>query len=392
MTTTDHNLRHLRLFVAVVETGSLTRASVICNVTQPAVTQALARLEALCGTALFERTRQGLFPNPIGQKFAGRIMRALDLLDTASETLAPRLKLTATTAKLKALVAVADAENFSIAARTLDIAQPTVHRAITQLEIEIGRPLFRRSPHGSVPTRAGRVLANAAQLAFSELKQAEMEIAEAIGRGTLRITVGGMPLSRSYLLPPAIAEFQRQRPEVLVQVLEGPYDTLLAGLRRGEIDVLVGALRDPLPVSDVEQECLFADELVVVAGTKHPLTAMRSSTLAAARNYPWVVSPPGTPTRRHFEDHLASGGVPFPSRIVETSSMILMRELLNRDHYLGCISRLQVASEIRHGLLVELPFRLKSSRRKIGLTTRLNWKPTATQSEFLDLLRTSGDL
>jgi LysR family transcriptional regulator, regulator for genes of the gallate degradation pathway len=119
---------------------------------------------------------------------------------------------------------------------------------------------------------------------------------------------------------------------------------------------------------------------------------MRSSTLAAARNYPWVVSPPGTPTRRHFEDHLASGGVPFPSRIVETSSMILMRELLNRDHYLGCISRLQVASEIRHGLLVELPFRLKSSRRKIGLTTRLNWKPTATQSEFLDLLRTGGDL
>ncbi len=55
-----HNLRHLRVFLAIAETGSITRAAEAARLSQPAVTQGLTRLEAALGAALFRRGPQGL--------------------------------------------------------------------------------------------------------------------------------------------------------------------------------------------------------------------------------------------------------------------------------------------------------------------------------------------
>eukprot|EP00873_Tetraselmis_striata_P032177 jgi/Tetstr1/452441/TSEL_039477.t1 len=381
------NLRHLRLVLAVAQTGSVTKAAQICNISQPAVTQALKKLETHFGSPLFDRNLNGVFVNATGRILASRVERAMDLLDRAVSALGTAPRLTASTARLKALIEMAHSENFSIAARNLGIAQPTIHRAITQLEEEVGRVLFQRTQFGSIPTRSGQLLAQAAQLAFAELAQAEMEITEAIGQGTLSITIGGMPLSRSYVLPGTIADFQTMHPQVHFRIVEGPYETLLAGLRRAEIDLLFGALRSPAPVDDILQEHLFNDELVIVAAPQHPLSQGAAPDFAQAMEFPWVVAIPGTPARDQFDAHILKSGLSLPATLVETSSMILMRELLHKGPYLGVVSRLQAESEIGKGLMTALPLGIAESRRAIGLTVRANWKPTRIQNEFLDLIR-----
>lgn len=50
------NFRHLRLFVAVGDLGSLTLAARLMGLSQPAVTQAFNNQEQACGAALFERS------------------------------------------------------------------------------------------------------------------------------------------------------------------------------------------------------------------------------------------------------------------------------------------------------------------------------------------------
>lgn len=57
--------------------------------------------------------------------------------------------------------------------------------------------------------------------------------------------------------------------------MTGPYDDLLGGLRRGEIDFILGALRDPAPIADVVQERLFDDRLMVLDGNRHPLVGRK---------------------------------------------------------------------------------------------------------------------
>lgn len=379
------NLRHLRVFAAVVETGSITRAAERVLVSQPAVTQAVAKLEKILGQSLLLRTPQAIFASPAGNLLANRITRAFALLDPALTELSPRLTLTATAAQLQALIAVREAENFTLAARRMGLSQPTVHRAVTQLELEAGRPLFERTPHGMIATRPAQALARAARLAFSELSQAEADLADLAGREVGRIVVGAMPLSRSYLLPRAIAQFRRKRATLPVKALDGPYDDLMAGLRRGEVDFLIGALRDPVPIGDIVQERLFDDGLVFVARKDHLVLARRTAGLADLLGYPVVVATEGTPTRRAF-DALSAGFGPPPS-LVETGSMILMRELLRLSDHLGCISRLQIEAEIGLGALAAVPVDLPDTRRPIGLTFRADWLPTRAQAEFLCDLR-----
>ena len=54
-----------------------------------------------------------------------------------------------------------------------------------------------------------------------------------------------MPLSRALLLPSAIAAFHRAtHPRVDIDVVEGSWRELVEPLRDGEIDLMVGALRD----------------------------------------------------------------------------------------------------------------------------------------------------
>jgi DNA-binding transcriptional LysR family regulator len=379
------NLRHLRVFAAVVETGSITRAAERALVSQPAVTQAVAKLEHILGQSLLQRTPQAIFASPAGKVLANRINRAFGFLDPVLADLSPRLVLTATAAQLQALIATREAENFTLAARRMGLAQPTVHRAVSQLELEAGRPLFERTPHGMIATRPAQALAQAARLAFAELAQAEADLAELAGREVGRIVVGAMPLSRSYLLPRAIARFRQHRATLPIKALDGPYDDQMAGLRRGEVDFLIGALRDPAPIGDIVQERLFDDGLLFVARKEHPVLLQDQPDLTDLFTYPIVVATEGTPTRRAFDGLSAQFGPP-PS-LVETGSMILMRELLRLSDHLGCISQLQIEAEIGFGALVQVPVDLADTRRPIGLTFRADWLPTRAQAEFLHDLR-----
>lgn len=380
------NLRHLRVFLCVAETGTITRAAELCHVSQPAVTQAMAKLEHIAGQPLFARKAQGLFALPAGDVLALRVRRAFGLLDPMLADLSPRLKLTATSAQLQALIATHECESFTLAAHKLGLAQPTVHRAVTTLEHEAGRPLFERRAHGVVATRPAQLLARTARLAFAELDQAQSDLAELQGREVGRIVIGAMPLSRSFILPRTIGLFRQRRPTLPIRALDGPYDDMMAGLRRGEVDFLVGALRDPPPISDVVQEFLFDDSLVMVARPLHPLMARADLTLTDLANFPFVVSTEGTPTRAAF-DRLFRTAQLTPVSLVETGSMILMREVLQRSDDIGCISRLQVQAEVASGALGVLPLPLVQTARPIGLTRRADWLPTKAQQEFLVALK-----
>jgi DNA-binding transcriptional LysR family regulator len=382
---TRHNFRHLRVFLAVVDSNSVTRAAETCHVSQPAVTQALAKIERKLGMSLFSRTSTGLFANRHGEAFATRVRRTFELIDPILSGINPRLCITVTTAQLEALIAVHETQNFTLAARRLHLAQPTVHRAITQLEDASGRKLFERTAYGIIATRITVQLAQAARLAFAELEQAEADVADTISEETGRVVIGGMPLSRSYILPKAIAKFRVLRPKTLIKIVEGPYVDLLSALRRGEIDFLIGALRFPTPIDDVEQQVLFTDTLALIAGSEHPLMRQSTITVQDLARYPWIVGNRETPIRQHF-DRLFENADCAPDSLIESSSLVLMRELLLSTEHLGCISYLQAQAELARGFLKQLPLDLSHTERPIGLTTRKNWMPTAAQQQFIDLV------
>ena len=392
------NLRHLHVFREVARLGSVSAAARAVHISQPAVTLAIAGLERYFDSALLLRRSTGVALTKAGEICLSRIERSMsqlrevlaDILRGASgERIAGAERLVRST-QLEALDAVVQHGNFSVAARARQMSQPSIHRSARELERVLGVPLFEKTSFGITPTRAAEELARRARLAFAEIEQARAEIHALSGGESGRTVIGAMPLARSYLLPAALLEFTQEHAQHGVAIIEGTYEHLLAGLRSGESEVLIGALRDPAPAPDVLQEHLFDDPLAIIVRAEHPLARRRRFTAANLRNFQWIAPRASSPLRAHFNALLASTGIEMPSPPLECNSLAAARAFLLESDRMMLLSAHQIHYEMRAGELVALPHPAGKVVRPIGLTLRRNWHPTNTQQRLLEILRRSA--
>ncbi len=82
----DLDLNLLRLFDAVWRTRSVSLAAQQLGMSQPAASQGLARLRALLGDALFERSGSGVRPTPRADRLAQAVQIALATIEEALNT------------------------------------------------------------------------------------------------------------------------------------------------------------------------------------------------------------------------------------------------------------------------------------------------------------------
>lgn len=80
-----YDLHQLQAFVAIIETGSLGRAAEVLNVTQPALSRTVKRLEDHVGAPLFERHSKGMHLTDIGSVLLPHATLLLHESEHASE-------------------------------------------------------------------------------------------------------------------------------------------------------------------------------------------------------------------------------------------------------------------------------------------------------------------
>jgi len=391
-------LRGLRSVLAVAEFGSVNKAAESLNLSQPALSRAIHIVEEELGVELFERKHSGMEPTDCCHILSKRIARAEGHLQQAGREIIGLCNYPANKTGLETLprkiskrhldtiIAIADYKSLAYAAERLGLSRPAITRSLHELEELVGSPLFRRSAHEVTPTPCGEVLILRGKLALAEIRQAQDEIAAYSNKVCGRVAIGTLPLSRTYLVPKSIAELTREYPDLQVSTVDGPYDKLLASLRCGDLDLIVGALRNPPPVDDVREETLFMDHLVVVSRKGHPLTQRNGLSLKDLADADWIVPRHGTPTRDHFVALFEEAGLPVPTHLVETSSLTTIRSLLRESDKLAIISRTQVIYDERFGALSILPIILKGTERPIGITVRADAFLTPGVQLYIDQL------
>lgn len=391
------NLRHLRLLDAAVARSSLTLAADMVHISQPAASQAIAKLGQIFGVRLLERMGNGLVPTDEGRIVHRRAARVLDHLAEANRRLAQKSRLGralagdllerhATMAQLRAIAAFAEAGSFSAAARRLGQTEPSIQRACRDIERLLGVALFDGTYRGLHLTQAGETVAAQASLALKEIAAAHAELRERAGLFDGRLVIGTLPLVRTRIVPGAVVALTARYPEARVEILDGSYDTMVHLLRMGACDMIIGALREGAVAPGLAETALFRDGLAVVARAGHPL-AGRPVAGAELAAFPWVLPRRDTPSRAIFDRLAAEDGVADPARgHVETGSLVALRGLLLASDALALISPRQVVYELQQGLLTVLDYPLPETDRPIGITTLAGWQPTALMSAFVDVL------
>lgn len=79
------SIRQLEYVVALADAGHFGRAARACHITQPALSAQIQALEEQLGVTLFERSRRGANPTPVGRWVAARARALLEGVDELSE-------------------------------------------------------------------------------------------------------------------------------------------------------------------------------------------------------------------------------------------------------------------------------------------------------------------
>lgn len=379
------NIRHLRAFVKTVDLGTLQAAARAVSLSQSAVTQAIAKLENQLDIQLFNRQNEGMVPTEAAILIYPRTLEVIKHIGRRNVT----------HTQIRAFLSLVSGGNYAEASNLTSISSASLHRAIRDLEIILGQSLYRRKGRGIVLTDFGLSKARQFGLAAAELRYMNDDIVAFKGLCSGRVAIGAMPLCRANVLPSAIVQYQQKYKDIDINVSEGSFFELIDPLRNGELDFLIGALRELEPGSDLVQLPLFEDAPVIVARSGHPLVVNKPRSKASSSSVPvkalseysWCVPHVGVPLRKKWETLFLDRGMAVPHIAVECGSVIVNRQILMKTDNLTILSPDQVAVELEAGwlgIVCRLP---KSLNRVIGLTHREGWRPTESQSNFMDALR-----
>ncbi|MGW0178297.1 transcriptional regulator CynR [Nocardia sp. NPDC003345] len=229
---------------------------------------------------------------------------------------------------LRYLLAVVDHGNFTRAAETLHISQPTLSQQIKQLERSLGVQLLDRSGRTVRLTDAGEAYTHHARLALRDLDAAEHAVHDVrdLSRGHLRIAL--TPSFTSYLIGPLVHRFRSVYPGVTLTVRESTQDRIEADLMADRIDLGIAFAGNHSP--GIEHTALFTEELVLVAGSGHPLAAA-APPLPADRliGESLGLLTADFATRRHIDRYFADCEI-TPEVAVEANSISALLEFVRR--------------------------------------------------------------
>ncbi len=132
---------------------------------------------------------------------------------------------------------VAMSGSFTAGAEELFLTQSAVSQAVRNLEDTLGVELFIRGKRGVELTQAGELLLGYVGSALNLLEQGQSQLARvrALEGGELRIGVGDT-ISRHLLLP-ALEQFNRLYPKVVLRIHNGMSREAVDLLRAGRVDL-----------------------------------------------------------------------------------------------------------------------------------------------------------
>ncbi|MBI5564099.1 MAG: LysR family transcriptional regulator [Chloroflexi bacterium] len=251
--------------------------------------------------------------------------------------------------QLLAFLSVARYRSLSRAASELDLGQPTISDRLRSLERELGATLVRRQGRGVALTPEGEAFLSYAQRALEVLKQGKDMVRAAHTGSGGRVSIAVTVTTGAYLFAPALVAFQKEHPDIEVQV-RSAHSWESPGLLLDDV-VQLALISGPIVQPQIETVMVFRSKLICVAGSTHRARALSRSVLAADR---LLVSYWG-PAYQSFLEEVKTSAPDGGRNWLELSPVELVKGLLIAGVGVSIIPAISARLEIEAGTLIELP-------------------------------------
>ena len=211
---------------------------------------------------------------------------------------------------LRYFVELAHTQHFTRAAEQLCITQPSLSHAITQLETELGVPLFERTGRTTTLTRFGEQFLLCAQQTLETLDEG-VDALQRVARGEGLIRLGLLRTLGVDFVPGLAARYLREHPgrDIRFTFHTGVTQHLLDGLLEKRFDLVFCS--QPPAALQLTAVPVGRQDVVLIVPRNHPLAELHTVDLAATLPYPQVYFSKGSGMRDVVDGLFAQiGGTP----------------------------------------------------------------------------------
>jgi DNA-binding transcriptional LysR family regulator len=213
---------------------------------------------------------------------------------------------TALAPRLAVLRALAREQHVTRAAEEVGLPQPTVSRWLAELGRDLGAPVVVRVGRGVRLTRAGQLLAEAAERAMSDLAAGVRRAAEEADPERGRVVFAFLHTMGGVHVPALLRAFRARHPEVRFTLMQAAHEEMLTRVRAGVADL---ALTSPLPAQDgLRGAALYRQPLVLAVPREHRLAGRGRIAVSELAGEPLVGMKPGYGLRQITDEMCAEAG------------------------------------------------------------------------------------
>ncbi|HIS46384.1 MAG TPA: LysR family transcriptional regulator [Candidatus Scybalocola faecigallinarum] len=202
--------------------------------------------------------------------------------------------------QMQYFLSVAEKLNFTEAAKSLYISQPSLSKQISLLEEELGFPLFFRNKRMVRLTPAGEVLEQRWKQLMTDLELSVEEAVKANASYAGEVKVGMInSIAVQKYIEPIFSRFSEEYPQVLLSFESYSFKELREKLLGGDLDIIFTFYFDfDFQLNDdIEWKRVEEMRLCLVVPKSNPLSERDDLTLADVKNEPFIlISPSDSPS------------------------------------------------------------------------------------------------
>ncbi|MFC5712972.1 LysR family transcriptional regulator [Thalassorhabdus alkalitolerans] len=178
--------------------------------------------------------------------------------------------------------------SFTKASQTLHVSQPSISKAIKNLEEELGVPLFYRSSKQLDLTDAGQAVLTNAQTVLAAFRNLTTELNDVMDLKSGEVKIGIPPIVGAAFFSKLISHYKELYPLVKITLTEVGTKKIKQGVKEGSLDIgLICTL--PAHSSSFEVVNVLQDPLELVVYKDHPLSKKGDVSFSELADEPFVL-------------------------------------------------------------------------------------------------------
>ncbi|KUG42644.1 LysR family transcriptional regulator YeiE [Pseudomonas savastanoi pv. fraxini] len=250
--------------------------------------------------------------------------------------------------QLQIFCAITRCGSTTSAGHALSLSQSATSAALNELESALGTRLFDRVGKRLVLNDNGQTLLPRAMKMLENAQQIEDSFLLPGATLNARLRIGSSSTIGNYVVPQIVGALRSSTPLLRVDVDIGNSTLIARKVAQFEIDM--GLIEAPCHLPELIAEPWLVDEMVIVAGSAHPLARQQQVSLGELQNAEWLLREQGSGTREEVEHLLLRHLHDLQDMRQIGSSEAIMRTLA-QGIGISCLSRRIVADLLVSGEL-----------------------------------------